>query len=233
MEKKRKLLFVNIAVLGVAALLYAALISPEGVMTMSGSRRYPVYRGQAKDSVSLQCAVTWDAQSMKTILDTLDEYGVSITFAVSGEWANAHPTLLCEIASRGHEIAAMRQDPSKGGYKETLEELSRTADSIERITGRRPELFYCGPGNDTTAAKAGSALGLTTVLGTLDLDCSSGPASSILERADKIPGGGSIILTCPTSAFSEALPYLIEKIKNMGLDIVPTYKILYNNNGKV
>ena len=144
MEKKRKLLIINFAVLAIAALLYAALVSPEGVMTMAGSRRYPIYRGSSQSAVSIRCGLSWDAKSVSSILDTLDEYGVSITFAVSSDWAEAHPTLLCDIASRGHEIAAMSGHASGGSPREISEDLSRTLDAIERITGERPKLFCCG-----------------------------------------------------------------------------------------
>ena len=67
-------------------------------------------------------------------------------------------------------------------------------------------------------------LGMRAVRGTVLLDCGDKLAESL---AGKIKGG-DILTLMPTGDILGALPELIEIIKNMGLDIVPTYKMLYN-----
>ncbi|MCR5807940.1 MAG: polysaccharide deacetylase family protein [Clostridiales bacterium] len=232
MDKKRKLLGVNLAVLAVFALLYAALASPAGVMTMAGSVKYPVYRGASDTCVSIQCSVTWDAAALERILEILEEQGVSITFGVTADWAKAHPTLLSNMAKSGHEIAAAAAPgKSRAGYGSLKAETEECALLIERITGERPKLLLCGSEDAEKSARAARAAGLVPVLSTLDLDCANGSAGEIESRASSISGGGCIIEAEPTESFASALPFLIEKIKNMGFDIVPTHKMLYNNHG--
>ena len=220
---------IDIAIIAVAALVYAALISPVSVMTATGTRSHPFYRGRGEKRVSLQCAVSWDAAAMKDILDSLEEAQVTITFAVSGEWAERNPTLLSRMSRLGHEIATMGDDPLRDGNREfVIADVEASLEKIERITGKRPETYYCGTRDPLVSAKAGSRLGLDTVMCTIDLDCARGNAFELESRLAQNIGEGWIIAVQPTAQFSEALPFLIETIKNMGFDIVHTHKMLYN-----
>jgi peptidoglycan-N-acetylglucosamine deacetylase len=80
-------------------------------------------------------------ESVKPILDLLDQHDVKATFAVLGSVAEAHPELIADIAARGHEIA------SHAYSHKTLYELGpdafeaeviRSVELLETITGRRP-----------------------------------------------------------------------------------------------
>jgi len=79
--------------------------------------------------------------STHTFLDLLDTHGARATFFLLGWIAERHPDLVAEIAARGHEVASH-------GYGHELlshmdpesfhEDLSRTEDILEGITGRKP-----------------------------------------------------------------------------------------------
>ena len=99
-------LLADLAILAIAALVFAALASPKSVTTMAQFKSFPVYRGASRDSVSLQCAVTWEASAIAPMLDILRDQGVHITFAVSGEWADG---------SSGSSTAMWR-DGKKGSF---------------------------------------------------------------------------------------------------------------------
>ena len=231
MKKKHALrpVLTDIAIAAIAALVYAALISPISVMTFTGVRSHPLYRGVEGRQVSLQCAVSWDAAALEDIMETLGREGVSITFAVSGEWAERNPAMLSLMSEQGHEIATMGDYPLRDGNREfVLADIEASLERIESVTGARPCTYYCGTRDPQVSARAGSLLGLDTVLCTIDLDCANGTSFELEKRLSENISGGAVIAVQPTAQFSEALPFLIETIKNMGFDIVQTHKMLYN-----
>jgi hypothetical protein len=90
-------------------------------------------------------------------LDTLAERGLRITVFVVGQDAalerNAEP--LARVAAAGHEIGnhSFRHEPWLDRYAEAEidEELARTEDAVERVTGQRPRGFR-GPGYSLSPA---------------------------------------------------------------------------------
>lgn len=231
-DKKRRhegALLANIAILGIAVLVYAALASPAAVTAMAQSPGFPVYRCNAPGQVSLQCAVSWEASAVEPMLDILSREGVALTFAVSGEWAKANPRLILRMQNEGHEVAVMGFAPyEEGGAGFLLRDLQAAVDAVQDITGESPSTYYCGSRDAAASAAAGKKLGLDTVLCTADLDCAGADAELILKRLAACAGEGSIIGVQPTQSMLEALPEIVNYLKNMGLAIVPTHKMLYN-----
>jgi polysaccharide deacetylase family protein (PEP-CTERM system associated) len=80
-------------------------------------------------------------QHMSTLLDLLDELGVSATFFVAGITADRHPEALAEVAGRGHELGCHGYEHRRA-YRQTPEEfrcdVARSVDVIERICGVTP-----------------------------------------------------------------------------------------------
>lgn len=80
-------------------------------------------------------------QSVDIVLDLLSRRGVTATFFVVGELADAYPALVRRIADGGHEIASHghTHTPLFDLTPETFErELSRSAAAIRRAVGRDP-----------------------------------------------------------------------------------------------
>ena len=50
----------------------------------------------------MNCA--WNADDIDSILKTLDDNNVKITFFMVGDWVDKYPKEVEEIAKRGHEI---------------------------------------------------------------------------------------------------------------------------------
>ncbi|MBR0136171.1 MAG: polysaccharide deacetylase family protein [Clostridia bacterium] len=232
--KKGGALFVNVSILLIAAFMYLALLSPIGVTELPQSRAHPVYRASSEDSVALIVAVPWEASALEGILDTLDKSGQTVTFAVSGRVAEAAPDILRRMAETGHEIATMGYAPEKDGDKSFIvSDLMRSVKAIEAASGEKPRFYYCGTRRAETSASAANSLGLFTVLPTIDLDCGSGTSFDIESRLVQNAFAGCIIGASPTAQFEESLPFLLESIKNMGLRIVHTHKMLYNHTDKL
>lgn len=93
-------------------------------------------------AITLDCA--YGDTRTDQLLDILDEYGVKVTWFVTGNWAETYPDHLRDFLSRGHEIGnhsythPHMQDET---YERVLREINRTSDAVEAATGIRPVLF--------------------------------------------------------------------------------------------
>ncbi|NYI06227.1 polysaccharide deacetylase family protein [Allostreptomyces psammosilenae] len=79
-----------------------------------------------------------DARYTPAVLQTLRRYGVRATFCVVGTNAACNPGLLQAIAADGHDLANhtwSHQELPRLSEREIREELERTNEVIDRITG--------------------------------------------------------------------------------------------------
>lgn len=208
---------VNVLLAGIIAGLYFALTIPysTGAVSVSG---FPVYKGSNRERVAIECALTWDAEAVDEILSTLELHDTKITFAVSGEWAERNGEMLRHISELGHEIATMGYNPQNdGGIDFVCRDVQKSIEIIKRLTGKSPCIYFIGERNADISAVAAKKLELVPLRGTLDLMCSIGSYEDIISRAKGNTNGGDIILTSPTTAFSQALPYILAFLTNRGL----------------
>ena len=80
-------------------------------------------------------------QATERLLVILREYGVHATFFVLGYVADQHPTLIERIAAAGHEIGVhgyYHRFVSRLTPDLFTDELERSVQAVERITGERP-----------------------------------------------------------------------------------------------
>lgn len=220
-KRKRPGIAADLFIIFVIAALYALTSGSDTVSAMSALYAGPVYRGSSKDAVALEIAVSWDAEAVPDMLDTLQRYGVSVTFAVSGEYAKAEPALVARMAREGHELATMGGDPSFDGNSAAVrEDIAGSLAAIKKASGVTPVLYYSGERSTAPSARAARRLGLTQVLCTLDLRCARGTAEDIVKRGLNEPPAGSIILMQPTRAGADALAGLIEGFFAKGMRVV-------------
>ena len=116
------------------------------LLAVGGNENYKMVFGASRTDKKL--AYTMDCGSRATylpqILDILDEYGLKITFFVTGKFAEKNPKLVQDMARRGHEIG--NHSWSHPNFNELepekmIEELEKTSDLIESLTGTRPVYF--------------------------------------------------------------------------------------------
>ncbi len=82
------------------------------------------------------------------ILDLLDQYSIPASFYIPGFVAETHPSLLEDIADRGHEIGHhgyMHEAPATMSVEEEAEVLDRGTEILAGITGTAP-VGYRSPG---------------------------------------------------------------------------------------
>ncbi len=95
-----------------------------------------------------QVALTFDSgwlfDQTISLLDTLDQYGVTATFFPRALWVKEHPDLAWEIASRGHTIGnhSLTHPHMKGLNADQIrQEMRESTEIIQSTTGVRPYLF--------------------------------------------------------------------------------------------
>ena len=112
-------------------------------------------------------------------------------------------------------------------------ELESSCSAIEKISGRRPELFRppFGDYNDRLIQTAEEA-GLYTIQWDVDsLDWKDLSAQEIAMRVIGRVQKGSIILCHNNGAHTaEALPVILDTLKNSGYTFVPVGELIYREN---
>ena len=130
-----------------AAAIFAAVNYPAAVSASAAARQLPIYCVQRDQKV---CAISfdaaWGADNTQKILDVLQEYGVTATFFVVGNWADQYPAQAKAIAGSGCEL--MNHSNAHDHYNalsadEIIADVNLCNDKIEALTGVRPTLIRC------------------------------------------------------------------------------------------
>lgn len=158
------------------------------------------------------------------VLDRLRELGVSATFFVVGERAEAHPALVARIVAEGHALGHhswSHARPEERAPLSLVSEARRTAALLERLAGARPRLFRPPFGKVGAGELAGLwALGQTVVLWNRDpKDFASGDAAAVRRWFDTEPlAGGDILLLHDVHAHvAPALDAVVARARRAGL----------------
>jgi len=221
---------VNVLIFGLICSLYLFTAHPV-VQSSAGQAVFaPVYRGHAKGKIALQVAVDWDAAALLPILDTLYSRDLAVTFAVSGVWAEEYPELLQRMVSDGHEIATMGNQTNYDGSIAWLrDDVKASLEKINAAGGGTPLLYYPGMRDTVKSARAASGLPVTVIACSVDLLSGRGNSIDILNRALENPFDGSIMLLQPTAAAQQALPSILEALKEQGFSVCTVSSVLNNN----
>lgn len=222
-RKKMMMLFSFILVVGICSTLGMNTV----VNTFSSKEiEEPIRCGdEGVNKMAFTCNIDWGNEEVMKLLDLFDQKNIRITFFVTGRWASLNPEIVKEIHKRGHEIgnhAYRHKMHSKISKEENYNEIKKTDDVIVDIIGVKPKYFAppSGDFNDTTL-KVAKELGYTTILWSIDtIDWREGSTKDvIIKRVMKKPHKGAILLMHPKPATVKALPYIIDKIKEKGIEI--------------
>lgn len=176
-----------------------------------------------------------DPEITPRVLDLLDQHGAKVTFFCIGELVERHPQLAREIVSRGHSIENHSQRHlhrfSVLGPGGMAAELARAQDTIEAVTGERPQFFRApaglrSPFLEPVLVKSGLRLASWTRRG---FDTVNPDSARVLARLTAGLRGGDILLLHDGHAartsngepvILEVLPRLLETIAAAGLRTV-------------
>ena len=197
-------------------------------------RKLPIYSvgtEEKKISISFDCA--WGVDYTDTLLDVLKRENVRATFFMVEFWTEKYPEYVKKISDNGNEIgthSATHPYLSKLGESEIRKELTTSSEAIEKITGKKVELFRPPYGDyDDLLIETATDMGLYTIQWDVDsLDWKDLSASDIAMRIVSRTREGSIIL-CHNNGkhTAEALPIVLDTLKNKGFTFVPIGELIY------
>ena len=170
----------------------------------------------------------------KRILSLLDRYSVKATFFILGCNAEYYPEPLEMAVRAGHEIEDHSFDHVTRGktVRELEESITKTAEIIERASGRSPRYFRPPEGKCTPELDSALAtLGYDTVFWTVDSrDWTGKPADAIARDVLKNVRDGDILLfhdyTCPGENTLHALEKIIPALLSRGFRFVTVEELL-------
>lgn len=209
------------------------------LLAVRDAKNYKVLYGVKRTDNKL--AYTMDCGSHSTylpqILDILDEYGLKITFFVTGQFAKNNPDLVREIARRGHEIGNHSwSHPNFNDLKDedVLKELKKTSDLIESLTGVRPTYFRPPEGaGKPRVISIVRAAGYEVIRWTHDCCDARKEASekNSLKLSTKNVSGGSIILAHIDAKCTVAvLRDIFNWYRDNGYQVVKVSELLHQGN---
>lgn len=210
----------------------ALFIAAEVEIDTTQPKPEPIYHGNAASpKVAFACNVFWGEEFLPSMLKTLEENNVHITFFIGGTWAKSNPDALRQIAQRGHELANhsySHPHPNALSKAKNQEQIQKAEDIVKEITGVKTALYAPPYGEfNETVLQAAAALQYPTILWSIDtVDWKRPPAEQIKRRVLSKAHNGAIILMHPTEPTAKALPSLIAELKAKGFEIATVSEVL-------
>lgn len=230
--------------LGISAAVMVAVLSVSvwftgayAVYYGNTPRLVPIYcveREEKVVSITFDCA--WGTEYTDALLTALKRSEVRATFFMVEFWTEKYPEFVRKIHESGCEIgthSSTHSYMSKLNAADIKAELSSSAGAIEKITGEKVDLFRAPYGDyDDELIKTASESGFYTVQWDVDsLDWKDLSASDIAMRVVNGVKNGSIILMHNNGLHTaEAVPIILETLKNRGYTFLPVGELIYREN---
>lgn len=200
-------------------------------------RKLPIYCVDKKDKVvSLSFDAAWGNEQTQTLLDILKEKDVKSTFFLVGFWAEKYPESVKAIAEAGHDVGNHSDTHPHLPKLEKEKIVSQIEDcnkKIENSGAPRPILFRPPYGDyNNSVVETTNELNMHCIQWDVDsLDWKDPSADEMVKRIkNKIKPGSIILMHNGAKNTPEALPKIIDMIKNEGYQIVPISEIIYKEN---
>ncbi len=226
--------------LSLIAIVLAVLV----VITNTGTvyfgyalRQVPIYSVETSEKkVALTFDAAWGSDKTSKIVNLLQQNQVEATFFLVGFWIEQNEEKVKEIDTAGFDIGTHSNTHPKMSTLSSSQienELKISSEMLTKITGKPVKFFRppFGDYNDNLLKIAGN-LGLKTIQWDVDsLDWKGLSASEILSRVKKSVKNGSIILFHNNSdQILEALPLVIDYLKQQGFSMVKMSNLVYESN---
>ena len=195
---------------------------------------YSVEREEKLISISFDCA--WGVEYTDEILKALRVGDVHATWFMVEFWTEKYPEYVRKIDAAGHEIgthSSTHSYMSKQNAEEIRLELKSSSEAIKSVTGKEVELFRPPYGDyDDELIKTASEEGYYSIQWDVDsLDWKDLSATDIAMRVINGAKNGSIILMHNNGLHTaEAVPIIIETLKNKGFTFVPIGELILREN---
>ena len=229
---RKKPLMIMAGVIAVVLIFYV-VSSPAMVGTAATTRLLPIYSVERDNkAVSLTFDAAWGNEDTQTLIDILDQYNVTVTFFVTGQWVDKFPESVKALHDAGHEVMNHSNDHAHFNAltaEEIAANINACSDKVEQVTGVRPTLFRAPYGEyDDHVIAAVNAMGIHTIQWDCDsLDWKDLSAREIYSRVTANVKPGSIVLFHNAALHTpEALADIIAYLLQNGYEIVPVSKLI-------
>ncbi|WP_420812914.1 polysaccharide deacetylase family protein [Peribacillus acanthi] len=186
----------------------------------------PIYKAhQDKPVVSFLVNVAWGNEYLQQMLSVLKKHEVKATFFLEGKWTKNNQDMAKMIVEGGHEIgnhSYSHPNMKNLGPEATINELKKTNEIIEAVTGKKVRWFAppSGSYSDSTVQIA-DQLQMGTIMWSVDtIDWQKPTPPVLIQRVMSKIHPGAFVLMHPTEASSKSLETLIVEIKKRNLRIV-------------
>ncbi len=206
----------------------------------AAERKLPIYCVDKKDKVvSISFDAAWGNEQTQTLLDILAQKGVKSTFFLVGFWAEKYPESVKAISAAGHDVGNHSDTHphlpklEKEKVRAQIEDCNK---KIEAAGAPRPILFRPPYGDyNNCVVETTNELNMHCIQWDVDsLDWKDPTPDDMVKRIkSKIKPGSIILMHNGAKNTPEALPKIIDVIKEEGYQIVPISEIIYKENYKM
>ena len=235
---------VKTTIVALVLCLLAGTVGITGAAAVYGgktTRKLPIYAVQTEEKVvALSFDASWGAEKTKDILDTLTRYDVCADYFVVSHWVEKNADMLKTLSESGRIEVGTHSNThphmSKLSRSQMALELSASVSIIENCIGKKVELFRPPFGDYSDALlEEAEKLGLYTIQWDVDsLDWKDLSAQAMAERVLKGVKNGSIVLMHNDGKNTvQALPLIIEGLKNKGYAFKTIGEIIYRDNYEI
>lgn len=206
-----------------------------------GQRKLPIYCVDCEDKkVALSFDAAWGNDDTEELIEILARYDAKATFFVVGAWVDKYPESVKQLHDAGHMIMNHSNThpnmPSLSTEKK-LDELNSCNRKIAAITGKTPTLFRPPYGDyDNATLDAAQSLNMFTIqwdVDSLDWKDNATPESICKRVTSKVKNGSIVLFHNDAEHTPEALPKILETLKNDGYEFVFVEDLIYKENYEI
>ena len=218
-------------------IIFSNIGNIKSIQTSSVPKYLPIYNvktDEKKIAFTMNCA--WNADDIDSILETLKNNNVHITFFMVGDWVDKYPEAVKKINEAGHEIGShsnTHPHVNKLSAEKNLEEINLSVAKIQKITGQKTNIYRAPYGEyNNTVIKTAEENGYYTIQWNLDtLDYKGLTGEQMWNRLkNKLENGAIILSHNGTKHTADSLDMLIKNIKSKGYEIITVSQLIYKDN---
>jgi peptidoglycan-N-acetylglucosamine deacetylase len=182
--------------------------------------------------VALTFETRWSSDGLDQILDILERENARVTFFITGTWLKENPHAAKKILQKGHEIANHTQSHQNLLYlneAELAEEIAGFDRLARELLDYRPRVFRppLGLYNGMVLKEARRNRCRTVLWSVESYDSLGGDADEIAGRVTAGMRGGAVVLfRVGPPALVEALPLIMTRLREQGLEPVTVSELL-------
>lgn len=215
-------------------------VSEKVMAVIAAGRKLPIYCVETEEPVvALTFDAAWGNEDTDALIGILEQYGAKATFFVTGDFAERFPDDIKKFSEKGHDIA----NHSYGhphidqlSYEELKADTDKCNAVIQELTGQSP-LLYRGPYGEynNTILEILEAQGQYCIQWDVDsLDWKDPSPEQLCENVlKKVKNGSIILLHNGAKNTPQALPQLLQGLKDQGYSFVLVRDLIYTENYEI